>query len=220
VDFIKKKMRGTFDEIAKKNGFMDFAWIDQDFDKIYSVKYDMTKLEDFPRAKFVTWNGPLEAKVLQTLGVVPIPLNVPEIPSAIRQGVVDTIMAPAAWVVGTQLYSTLKFINPASIRYSPAMIVITWNRWIQVPEAYRKRYFVLQDDVVGKFCKNVRDDNEKCLKSMVEYGLKKAVMTQNELEALEKKAKPLWDKLAGEIYPKDVLDQLLANLAEFRAAKK
>jgi TRAP-type C4-dicarboxylate transport system substrate-binding protein len=220
VDYIKRKMCGTFDDIAQKNGFMNFAWADQDFDKIYSLKYDFTRIEDFPRAKFITWYGPLEAKVLQTLGNAPIPVNAPESPSALRQGVADSFIAPAAWVIGAQLYSSVKYINPMNIRYSPAMIVVTWNRWMQVPEPYRKKYYVLRDDLIDRFCKNTREDNENCLKSMIAYGLKQAVMPQSSMEALEKMTRPLWDKLAGDLYPKEVLDQLLANLADFRAKNK
>jgi hypothetical protein len=91
---------------------------------------------------------------------------------------------------------------------------------MQIPEPYRKRFYALRDDVTARFCRSLRADNEKCLKSMIQYGLKQAVMPESSREAIEKKVRPPWDKLAGEFYPKDVLEQIIANLAEFRAKNK
>lgn len=119
VDYVRKKMFPTFDALARKRGYIITAWADQDFDQIYSSRYPMARVGEFKKAKFLTWYGPVEQKVLARLGVRPIPMGVLEISPAMRQNMADTLIAPAAWMVGSQLYTTVKYVNPVKIRYSP-----------------------------------------------------------------------------------------------------
>ena len=123
VDFIKDQMTATMDKYMAEQGFKLLLWNDQDFDQLYSTKYRFDKMEDFKKAKFFTWYGPLEVAVLQKLGANPIPVDVPEAPTMIRQHVADSAVAPALFVVGAQMYNVIKYVNPVKIRYSPSPVV-------------------------------------------------------------------------------------------------
>lgn len=216
VDYIKDKMRDTFDKIAKKNGFFMVAWIDQDFDRIYSVKYEMNTVEEFGKLKVLSWFGRIEEDVFKALGSIPIPVSMPEAPASMRAGIGDTIVAPAAWMVGTQLYSIARHVSPLDIRYAPALIVMTADRWAAMPQKYQDAYFACRDDVTKEFCQEVRKDNQKCLKAMLDYGVKETPVDPKLTEWARERTRPLYDELAGDLYPRDLLDELLGYLAEYR----
>ncbi len=217
VDFIKQEMSEVFDQIAKDNGIMCFAWIDEDFCRIYSSGFSMTKAKDFQNAKILSWFGPIEEKLLNSLNASPIGVNMPEAPPALRQGVGDSIIAPAAWVLGTQLYSTVKYVSPYVLRYSPAMIAVAWDPWEGMPEEYKRNYHAMRDDVVRKFVHEVRMDNTKSLQAMKEYGVNELTIPEVEMALIRKNAKTIWRENANKLYPEELLDELLDNLDEFRA---
>jgi hypothetical protein len=73
---------------------------------------------------------------------------------------------------------------------------------------------------MARFCKGVRDDNLRCIKAMKDYGVKEVPVPDRTREAVEKLTKPLWNEMAGTLYPKPLLDELMANLAEYRSKKK
>ena len=50
----------------------------------------------------------------------------------------SAVMAPALWMVGSQLYTTVKHVNPVKIRYSPAAVFVTLEAWRSIPETYRQ----------------------------------------------------------------------------------
>ncbi|MBW1988727.1 MAG: TRAP transporter substrate-binding protein DctP [Deltaproteobacteria bacterium] len=217
VDYVKSKMRGAFDKLARENGYMLLAWIDQDFDQMYSVNWPLSKPEHFVKSRFLTWYGPLEEALLRSLGARPIPVNVPEITASIRQGVVDSSISPAIWMVGAQLYSKVRYVNPVRIRYSPAVILVTIKAWESLPQRHRQGILETRDETEVEFCVKVREENEKCLNAMIAYGVQKVEMTPDEVAWMKEATRPLWEQMAGELYPGETLEKLKAHLAEYRS---
>ncbi len=220
VDHIKTVMRRDFEKLYEKYGYKLVCWNDQGFDQYYSAKYPLTKLDQFKKAKFGTWYGPVEEKFLDELGANPIPVGVAEAVPAMRQGVADSMIAPAFYVVATQMYPNTKYVNPVRVRYSPALVVVELDAWNSIPELYRNRFFEQRPEIERKIAKGIRGDNKKCLKAMIKYGVEKTEMDPRELEAMKVAARTTWNYFAGKIYSRELLDKLLAHLEEFRKEKK
>jgi len=216
VDYIRKVMRDDFDQIASQNGYKIFIWADQDFDQIYSVKYEMSQMDHFKKASILTWYGDLEMALLSELGSDPIPVTVPEISSSIRQGVVDTFIAPSVWVIGSQMYTIMKYVNPVKIRYSPAAAFITLKSWNKIPEKYQKSLLDLRDTAAITFCNKCRDDSIKAYKAMIKYGVKESLMTPTVLADFQSRTKKIWYDLVGKKYQRKTLDKLISQLENFR----
>ncbi len=220
VDYIKEKMWPSFDSYAEKRGYKIIVWADQDFDQIYSAKIKLDKLEDYSKTRFVTWYGPVEQMVLKKLGVSPIPVNVTEIVPSIRQGVADTMIAPAIWVVGTQIWTVFKYVNPVKIRYSPVTCIVTMEGFNSVPKDYQDVVMGLRGEPTSKILKKIREDNKRSYKAMIDNGVKETIMPPEVLEIMREKCKTVWYEAAGKEFPKELLDELLAHLKEFRSNSK
>ncbi|MFP4475137.1 MAG: TRAP transporter substrate-binding protein DctP [Desulfatibacillaceae bacterium] len=216
VDYIKLKMRDKFDKILEKNGYRALAWTDQDFDQIYSSKYKLDSLNDFEKARFMTWYGPLEEELFKALGATPVPVNVPEATTSVRQGVVDAAIGPAIWVVGSQSYNIIKYVLPIKIRYSPGLCLVTMDAWNDLDEEYQKRFHEIRYDVEKAYVEAVRKDNEKALDALLRYGIREVKVPEDELAEIKTRSRKVWEELAGELYPKDVLHEMMANLEEYR----
>lgn len=216
VDYIKSKMSDTFDAIAKKNGYFMVAWIDQDFDRLYSVDQPVKRLADFRKLKILSWFGEIEGYTLERLDATPVMVNMPEAPASLRQGIGNAIISASAWMVGTQLYSVARYVSPLDMRYAPALIAVSWDRWENFPPEYQKEYYKRRAKVIEDFCREVRNDNATCYKAMIQYGLREVPVKGKNLDAIRERVRPLWDDLAGELYPKPLLDEVLGYLEEYR----
>jgi TRAP-type C4-dicarboxylate transport system substrate-binding protein len=220
VDYVRERMMDRFDAAAEKHGYKIIVWADQDFDQIYSVKYEMNSFDDFRKAKIITWYGTLEQKVLAKLGSSPVPVGVPEVVSSMRQGIADSFIGPAIWLVGSQMYTMVKYVNPLKIRYSPATSFVSVEFWNSLPKEYRQALKGIRSNEVVEFAKACRSDTEKAFDAMVKYGLNVSKMEPEVLKAMEDKTREVWYEMVGKEYDKSLLDELLANLKEFRARGK
>ncbi|SHK39417.1 TRAP-type C4-dicarboxylate transport system, substrate-binding protein [Desulfatibacillum alkenivorans DSM 16219] len=218
VDYIREQMMPEFDSLAEKHGLFLVGLIDQDFDQIYSVKYPMNKLENFEKSTFSCWYGDLEANMLKSLGASAVPVNVPEISTSLRQGVIDANIGPAIWQVGSQMYSVYKYVNTSKIRYSPALMIQRKEDFeaSEDVKAYKEALLQERSEFVKLFTERVRVDNQKCLDAMLKYGLILAQASDEDMKVIAARTRPVWDEMAGVLYPRELLDELLEHLAEFR----
>jgi len=220
VDYIRNKMISTFDRYVEKRGYKLIVWADQDFDQIYSVKYQMNNLDDFKKARFLTWYGPMEHTLLTALGSSPVPVNVTEVSPSILQGVGDALIAPAIWVIGSQLYSKFKYVNPVQIRYSPTAVFVTMEAWNSIPKSYQNNIMAMRNKEAVTFLRETRADSKKSFDAMVKYGLKVTEMNPEERNRLRQESMKIWKDLAGKDFPKELLDELLLHLKNYRSSAK
>lgn len=219
VDYIRSMMFATFDYYFSENGYKLFLWLDQDFDLFYSTKYKFDKLEDFKATRIVTWYGPQEASMLKALGASPIPIAVTDIPASKRSGIIDTNIAPAIWQVGSQLYTVDKYVNMMKIRYSPATVILTNAAWDQIPEKYQDKLMDDQADIQRRYCSDIRRDNERCLKAMLDYGVQKVIPSPAAQAAIQKRAMKVYDDMSGRMYPVELLKEVRRYLDSYRKGK-
>lgn len=220
VDYIRKKMIGAFEKIMNKNGYALIAWVDQDFDQIYSITKPIARAADFKDVTFITWAGPVEEKMLLALSAMPIPTRTTEVVRVIKKDKIDGNIGPAIWVVGTQLYSKFRYINPIKIRYTPGSMMLSTKAFDDLGTVYQNRFLAARDDMTRDFVEKVRESNEQCLAAMKKYGVKFVETSPEDLKELKGLTRPVWNQLVGVVYPQTLLSELLAHLKEYRAGKK
>lgn len=218
VDAVVKQLGYRFENYMTKSNVFLFSWLDQDFDQIYSNR-PITRLSDFSRMRFLTWYGTLEEEVLKTLGTKPVPVSGTLIAPAIKQGQADAVISPAIFIVGSQMFTELKYASTIKIRYSPAMVVIRQEDWQSLPQEYVKKYYEFRASVRERMLQDVRRNNKRFFAAITKYGIVETRMSEKDIEEVRKSVTPLWRKLAGRLYPADLLDELLADLAKYRASR-
>jgi TRAP-type C4-dicarboxylate transport system substrate-binding protein len=219
VDHIRDLFFDAFDHYFQNQGFKLLLWVDQGFDETYSARRPLQTLEDFRRARFQTWYGPMETATLKALGVSPISMNVMEGHSGYKTGVIDASFAPALYMVGSQLYTVLKFVNPMKIRYSPGVIVLNLKNWETLPQPWQANITADRDEVTRPFLESNRRDNQRSLEAMLVYGLKLSESSPADLAGFASLTRPIYGQFAGVLYPRELLEKIQAEIEAFRTEK-
>lgn len=220
VEYVYSKMRPRINEWFEKRGYHLVILAEQGFDQIYSTKREIRTVRDIKKSHFQTWYGPMEEKTLKALGASPVPIRPTEVSAAVRTGICDALISPAIWAVGTQLYTVMKYLNPVTIRYSPAGGVVSLQAWNQLP----KEDQIAIDDYVKSmekdFRQKIRAINEKGIAAMYQHGIKEVKMTPEEKDVLKSRVLAVWDEFAKkEYYSRADLDYVKNLLAEYRNKK-
>ncbi len=220
VDYVMDKIRPHLFKEAEKKGFKLLLISNVDFDQIYSTKHNIASMEDIRGAKMLTWFGPLENKMLKAIGVSAIPVNVPEVVSSMKTGICNMAIAPSMWWVGAQLYTDTKYVNPLPIRYVPGLVVWSMDVWNKISEKNKKNINVAGVEYERGFKKKIKESNEKAYNAMLRYGIKEVKVSPEELVRLKKATRPVWDELAGKVYSREILDEVIGLLENYRKNKK
>lgn len=220
--YVRNNLRQRIEGLFVKNGYNMLLLGDQGnegFDEIYSTKRPIRTPEDLSKCRVLSWCGTVENRTISILGASPIPVNVPEIVTNIRSGVADVLFAPGMWYVGAQLYTITKYVIPWKLRYQPGCLAVSTKAWNRISEEYQKAILEKMPAIEDRINRYGWDSSKKCVKAMIEYGLQEIKLTPDEIDVFKKKTRPLWDKLAGKEYPRDLLDEILGYLEEYRLNK-
>ncbi|MFP4477099.1 MAG: TRAP transporter substrate-binding protein DctP [Desulfatibacillaceae bacterium] len=218
IDHIKRKMIDTIDGLFMDRGMKILAWVDQDFDQTYSIRKPLKSLADFEEVQFVNWMGRLEHDLLNRMEceLVEQP-DVGRIAGMFRDGEIEAGVAPAIWMVGAQLYSVVKYVNPLRFRYTPVFVVVTTDAFNELPPDYRHAIEDVRLGIGQRFCDRTRLETKRCLQAMFDYGVTEVESSEEDVRDIRRRITPLWYELAGDIYPPELLDELLDHLAAYRS---
>ncbi|MBF0451977.1 MAG: TRAP transporter substrate-binding protein DctP [Candidatus Magnetomorum sp.] len=218
-DYVISKMGHQFDMLMDKRGYKLLLLTEQDFDQIYSRHREITRLSHFSGMRFGSWFGSLEKSVLKQLGseVISSEDERSVYKLILQQHTVDAFIAPAMFVLSTNMYKDLHCIHQIKIRYANGTVVLRKEAWNAISPFYQERiqgYF--KEYVEREFSEAVRRDNERSINAMIKYGIKDVKIEPKALEDIKNATKPLWFELADKLYPKEILFELLHHLEVYR----
>lgn len=192
-------------------GYEFLGWAEGGFVYIFSNK-PIKSIADMKGVKMWLWEGdPLAEKMYQTLGVVPVPLALPDVLMALQTKMIDGVYAPPLGAIAMQWFSKTKYMSDAKLVNSIGAILMTKSAMAKMsPEDQQ----VLRD-LSDKYCKKlvgiVRRDNEKGLETLKTNGIQIVNIDAGNLKELTEKSRPVWDGLVGKLYSKELLDKVTAK---------
>jgi len=226
VDYIFEKFREKLDRGFEERGYILVTLIDTGYFYIFS-KHRVASLADVRKQKMYTWFGIVETTMFEELGINAMPVAVPEAVSTLSSGLFDT--GPAAWFLGMQAYQYMNYyINPPLV-YSPAAVVVS----IHLKDKLQKqlgttavRTSNFQEILISEFKaiepewkRQIRNYEAKSLEAFeTKCGMKAMALPPEDRELLEKAGHAVQRKLAGKVFPEDLIIDIRKALEEYRAS--
>ena len=227
VDYIFEKFRQRLDKGFEDRGDTLLALIDTGFFYMFS-RNKASGLDDIRKQKVITWFGAIERTLYDELGITPVPVAVPDTVSALATGQADINVAPAAWMLGMQAYQYSNYYFKPPLVYSPAAVIVSGDiKDLIIANSGKKPIFAhnLLEILVyewrtiePEWKRQIRLYEEKSLKAFeTKCGMKTIPFSVEDRQALEKASREVQQKLAGNVFPKDLINDMQKALTEYRA---
>ena len=211
VEALYKGMGKDFDGFFDKNGFKLLYLVREGYNQFYA-QIPLLTPDDIKKVKTHTWAGKVEEETLKALGSRPAAIGAVESVPSLRSGIINAHFSPALWELGTQLFTVDKYINLPNMRYHSASLVMTKSAWHKYPKWLRD----LAEEACLKYgpvlYERAKEGEKKSLKAFQEYGMELVNLTPEQENVFRRLTLPLWEKLAGDLYPKDALYHALSIL--------
>jgi TRAP-type C4-dicarboxylate transport system substrate-binding protein len=174
--------------------------------------------EDLKKYKIsFTTSEPAMEQAFKKMGYQVIPNEMKDVMMALQSGMVTCIYYPPLVAASAQFFA----LTPHMLRLpmSPLIgwLVLTEKAWQNIPEAFRGPMLeAVRKEAEGLYPKTIKLEQE-ALKVMKENGLVVHEPAPDALERWRSASLKGMEDVAGKAYPKDVLDQALSLIREFRA---
>ncbi|MBI4209653.1 MAG: TRAP transporter substrate-binding protein DctP [Deltaproteobacteria bacterium] len=212
VDFVRQKMRPTIDKLFIKHNYKLLIWVDNGFMNFYS-KNPFRTPEELAQQKVWVWSGdPIPTEIFKSLGVSPIPTDVPSVLSSLQTGLLNAVYTSPLACVALQWCSEAKYATLIKMRYETAVIAMPLPLWQAIPKNLQQ---ILQrnfNQYSPRFFETVWKDHHASIEVMKENGIAVVDLSPRERELFIQKTRPLWDQLADRFYPRWLLNEIQKTL--------
>ncbi len=215
ADRVQAGMRDFFADQFRKRGFELLAWAEMGSVYLFSKK-PIRRIEDLKGLKVWTWSGdPIAKEMFSEMGVVPIPLSITDVTTALNTGMIDTIYASPIGALALQWHTSLKYMLDLPIVYPTGAVLIWEDYYSKLPKEMAKLLCSTTEKAVKEMNSVLRSQNREAIQVIRDSGVTILPRPSGEdLEKLRAIHGPVSRRLTGEIYPKEILDRVYELLGK------
>jgi TRAP-type transport system periplasmic protein len=213
VDRVRAELAPDFERELDAAGYVLVGWGDVGWVKTYS-----TVPIDTPQAflSVKMWqlaDDPISRELFQLLGVNGVPLGIGEVLPALQTGAVQAVFGPPLAVIALQWHTKIRFMTDRPSNYAVGALVIRKAAFARLSAADQKLFLDGSHETSARLTASVRRDNERAERALLKLGVKVIHVPDVAQAALVDAGQKVQQRLAGKLYPPELLDKVLKTIA-------
>jgi TRAP-type C4-dicarboxylate transport system substrate-binding protein len=220
LDYVADKMWPYFQKKFEKKGFKlndrgEVGWV------YFLSKGEVKSLDDLKGQKLWLWgDDQLVGAVFKKLGLIGVPLGVPEVDAALTSGKINACYGSPVAAVALQWYSKVKFMTSMPMSFAIGATIISTDAYKKLSAEDAKTVEAIGTANAKKLRKTIRKANEDAKGTMSRKGVTVSQTPVAMVDTFTKQANEIWTELAGKIYSKEELEMVMKYRDEYRAKHK
>jgi TRAP-type transport system periplasmic protein len=213
---VLERLRPRLEAGLEAKGFVVLNWADGGWVSFFT-KSPVARPDDLRAHKLFAWAGDNDAvEIWKSVGMHPVPLQVPDLMTAIQTGLVTALGAPPQVSALSQYYVHAKNMTDLRWQLLLGATIINKSIWEQIPAELRPALLESARRAGARLQGQIRASEPKDIAEMRQRGLN--------VVAVDAKARAEWQALAegtypmirGKVVPADVFDEALRLRDELR----
>ena len=182
----------AWSEVEKNSSFFNKGFLAEGFEnlgfyeigQVYVVTTKPVKnLDELKGIKIWAWEGDhLVKAMVDSLGLVSVPLSLPDVLSSLSTGIIDAAYAPATGVLALQWQTRIKYVIDYPVAFSIGALLIDAKIWKKISDSDQKIVKRLANKYIGETNKQTILDNEQSLRIMKEAGIQFIKFPDSDIE--------------------------------------
>jgi len=217
VDRVLQELEEPFSSQFLAKGFALLSWAEVGDVHLFS-KQPIRKLEDMSRMKVWTWSGdPIAKETFTQMGSAPIPLSIGDVITALNTGMIDTVYAPPLGALALQWNRYLKFMTSLPLAHSTGVVLIAADIFKRIPEEHARMIQSEFKSAMSKLTQELRGQNQEAIRTIEKSGVTILPMpAEPDLKPFYRVHDRVAGKLAGDLFPKELLDRIYEIVSKMR----
>jgi TRAP-type transport system periplasmic protein len=205
-----------FEEKVRDRGFEILGWAELGF--VYLFSQEPIHSADALRSmKMWLWEGdPLAKELITSFGVSPVPLNMTDVLTSLQTGIVNTVYSTPYGALSLQWSSRVKYMMDVPISYGLGAVVVDKKSYNRMNDAQKQIVATIADDVFSRLAESTRLQNLEARQAMLDRNVELVDVDSGAVHGFVATGNKVWDKLAGDLYERQLLDKLTSSLQASR----
>lgn len=220
IDYVRAQLDADLRAGFVANGYRLLGWMEVGFVHMFS-KQPLHNIEEMKSRRVWLWQGdPLGQAFFDVSGISPVPLSIIDVYTSLSTGLIDTVYAPPLGAIALQWFTRTPYVSSVPLTNGMGALIVSDRFYSRLPAALQKLLLETGRGTGAKLIAATREDNEKSLQTLKEYGLTfvdpDASMNETALRGLRDRAAA--QLIDSDYIPGSVFDKVRQLLRQYRAA--
>ena len=216
--YVREHLERTLNQYFEDEGFVVMGWNEVGFVYTFS-KVPITTLEVARGLKWWVWeDDPIGRAMFKVLDISPVPLSFTDVMTSLSTKLIDTAPTTPFGAVAFRWHTRFQYMSEYPSTIAVGASIIDKDIWEKVSPQSRKTILDVTKTYYDRLIRANREENRKCIEILKKSGISIVPNNPNdpELQFILDAARKARESLVGKIYPRELLDQTLALLKEYR----
>ncbi len=215
LDAVLEELRDDFDKEAYKNGFKVLGWGDVGTVRIFSKRPMRKLLQGMRKTRPWLWTqSTMMKEFYRRIGVVGIPLEIPEVYSGLLTGMVDTVFGSAIVSLAARWFTKTPYVTARSSGFISGAFVVARKRWDSLDKDVGSALMDLAQKYQRDLVLDLRKMDKKAYNRLLKRGV--TAVPVDDTPKIQKLADQLAEHFVGRLYSRDLLERVKKICAENR----
>lgn len=220
VDCVLGKVTGRLSKGFEDQGFVLLGWAETGFVYVFTNKPIKTAA-DMKGVKMWMWEGdPLAEALFKANGIVPVPLDLPNVLTSMQTGLIDAVYSSPYAMVAMQWHTRVKYMSTAKLTWASGALLISQKEFAKLSPEEQGVVRTVSATYLRKLTEQTRKDNDSAMAVLKKSGIQ--IIDMDPIEGtrkLEAASMPVYNQLVGKLYPQDLLTEVVRQRDACRAGK-
>ncbi len=220
LDYIMEKMGPIFEKEIEKKGFKVIVWARAGWVHFFTrnpIQYP----DDLKKHKIsFTTGAPAMEQAWKQSGYHIVPNELKDMMMGLQSGMVDSFYLPPIMAASGQFFPLAPNMCPLKIAPLLGGFVISKRIWDRISDQYKEEMIVVARKMADKLYQKTIELEKEAIEEMKKHGLKINPVPPDALAKWKAASEKGMDALVGKAFSKEIFDDLVHYLSEFRQANK
>ncbi|MFT4634012.1 MAG: TRAP-type C4-dicarboxylate transport system substrate-binding protein [Candidatus Azotimanducaceae bacterium] len=220
VDYVRARMDDRIIDGLGASGITSFSLAETGFAYMLTSE-PVAGIEDLQKVKaWVPDGDPIAARLIQSFGVSPIPLGLPDVLAGLQTGLIDAVAVPPLVALALQWHNHVEYITRLPLMYIYSMLALDQKAFNMISPTDQEIVRSVMNRVFSTIDSDNRRDNKSAYEALLSQGIKEVSPTPEQLISWRLRADASVEKLVqNDGITQDSLDVMRQHLNEFRATQ-
>lgn len=179
--------------------------------------HPVTTIDEFKKSRIWTPdNDPISRRFLDTLGVTPVTLSIPDVLPSLQTGIIDTVFNGFYGSIVLQWYTKAKYVTDVPFGYAYGGLVFSKRAYEKLPARYSKLIEEALEKHFGQLLLDTRKSNEEALEVLQKNGVTLVEAAPGSMDGLLAIRDTVVNNLLGISFSEEIFSETMKYLEESR----
>ena len=216
VDYVIKGLLPSFNKAFAEKNLELIAMTEVGF--VYSMSTSpISTLDEFTRRK--TWapeGDPISNAYLQTLGMTPLPLSIPDVLTSLQTGMVETVFNSLYGSIVLQWFTKAKYISDIPFGYAYGALLLDHEKFSRLPAPFQDLIRQTAEKHFTLLISDTRKSNEDSREVLQENGVSLVTPEPKDVQALRGMRDKTVERVQGKAFSPKIYEKVTQLIDDFR----